>query len=441
MFGMKSGKQLFPDFRRVVIFVRIPKRRPSALRRNSNLSIQSRSTTDRRSRSAIAVAETLELIDRIYSDATHGESWQDFLGELNRFLSLNISALEVMDNKGLSPTCFNERHDVPSTQHKVPEPICRENVMVSPRNDKLVAEYLDYYHTIDPLRAKALQDGTTGFVSGASVIQGRRLDESEYFVDFATKRDSYFFFREVIRLGGGESIGFALEREKSRSGFAAEEKSLIAKLRPHLRNASIFRHVLTGVSETDNAILESQQRYGKCGFIVSPSAIIVDQNENASELIDTEVGINSIGNELAFENADAQATFRKFLETGSDKNSKVSTPHILEFQVPLTRYPFDLHCRAIKKTIDFSAYDLSRGHAVVEITSCWHKGWRPIERAINSDALTEREKQVMFCLLSNANEDVIAEKLEISVNTLRTHRKRLYAKIGVNSRSELSEAF
>lgn len=51
--------------------------------------------------------------------------------------------------------------------------------------------------------------------------------------------------------------------------------------------------------------------------------------------------------------------------------------------------------------------------------------------------LTRAEERVLNLILENQSADEIAETLGISVETARTHRKRIYAKFGVNGRPDL----
>jgi PAS domain S-box-containing protein len=52
------------------------------------------------------------------------------------------------------------------------------------------------------------------------------------------------------------------------------------------------------------------------------------------------------------------------------------------------------------------------------------------------DELTDREREVLQLLCSGRNDQAIAEALGVSRNTVRNHVARIYAKIGVHSRSE-----
>ena len=53
-----------------------------------------------------------------------------------------------------------------------------------------------------------------------------------------------------------------------------------------------------------------------------------------------------------------------------------------------------------------------------------------------SDPLSQRERQVLRLLDSTLTGPEIARELFISRNTLRTHTKHIYTKLGVNSRPD-----
>ena len=61
---------------------------------------------------------------------------------------------------------------------------------------------------------------------------------------------------------------------------------------------------------------------------------------------------------------------------------------------------------------------------------------RPPE-AIGTDSLTRREREVLSLLSRGQKNAEIARALQISPQTARTHAKRVYRKLGVNSRGEL----
>ncbi len=60
-----------------------------------------------------------------------------------------------------------------------------------------------------------------------------------------------------------------------------------------------------------------------------------------------------------------------------------------------------------------------------------------IEMIPNTDGLTERERQIVALLLKGKTCRLIAEELFLSENTVKTHIKNIYSKLGVRRKSEL----
>ncbi|MFC3390270.1 helix-turn-helix transcriptional regulator [Aidingimonas halophila] len=60
---------------------------------------------------------------------------------------------------------------------------------------------------------------------------------------------------------------------------------------------------------------------------------------------------------------------------------------------------------------------------------------------LDDDTLTEREREVSQLMLSGCSTKGIARRLDISIETVRSHKKHLYHKLGVSTQSELFALF
>ncbi len=67
------------------------------------------------------------------------------------------------------------------------------------------------------------------------------------------------------------------------------------------------------------------------------------------------------------------------------------------------------------------------------------RGWGPRDRPVDGwDALTPTERQVAELVAAGATNREVADKLFMSVATVKTHLTRVYSKVGVSSRSQLA---
>jgi DNA-binding NarL/FixJ family response regulator len=79
----------------------------------------------------------------------------------------------------------------------------------------------------------------------------------------------------------------------------------------------------------------------------------------------------------------------------------------------------------------------ARGMHVLPEPSAWAHGGDPV-RIMGVDLLTPREGEVLEALQEGATNSEIAEQLSIGVETVRTHARKIYRKLGIASRHELA---
>ena len=382
----------------------------------------------------------LDLVDRVYSDTISGSSFDGFLDEMKQTLSLNVCFFEFLRNDGpeVAPTAT-----VPDHRPRLEEVhSSASSVVNSVQWDKLICDYMAYYHTVDPTRKQILEHGgLPGFFDADTVLFDKKMSDTEFYNDFLKKNGSGHLFRGVLGIGNATSIAIGFDREASKSGFTKREQAMVLGIMPHLKNAAAIKNVLTHSDQNDAATLNAQQQRGKCGFILDALGNVVSVNDNAAELTQSGVGVNIRNGKLNFVDANAQKALEGFLGHKLDGAALINMPQLIEFSSWLKPYPVYLKCRAVKKALDFSANNLNKKYAMLEISSPWAKGWPPIRDVLSCQVLTFREKQALFALITQASEVEAARELDISLNTLRTHRKNLYDKMMVENRRMLIEKF
>jgi LuxR family maltose regulon positive regulatory protein len=78
----------------------------------------------------------------------------------------------------------------------------------------------------------------------------------------------------------------------------------------------------------------------------------------------------------------------------------------------------------------------SDGHAARIVASGRTAPLRPRSRSNDPDALSDRELDVLRLLRSHLSGPEVARELHVSLNTLRTHTKHIYTKLGATNRRE-----
>jgi DNA-binding CsgD family transcriptional regulator len=85
--------------------------------------------------------------------------------------------------------------------------------------------------------------------------------------------------------------------------------------------------------------------------------------------------------------------------------------------------------------------DLGAGTPTASRTSDLHAQFRRQFESFGGPELTRREREVVRLLLRGHSAKSAARELEISPETLRVHRKHIYAKLGVSSQGDLFALF
>ncbi len=63
--------------------------------------------------------------------------------------------------------------------------------------------------------------------------------------------------------------------------------------------------------------------------------------------------------------------------------------------------------------------------------------FQPVRPAATSPQLTARERQIVDCLIEGLSYKLIADQLDLSIDTVRFHFRNIYKKLHINSQTEL----
>ncbi|GAA0728901.1 helix-turn-helix transcriptional regulator [Sphingomonas japonica] len=158
-------------------------------------------------------------------------------------------------------------------------------------------------------------------------------------------------------------------------------------------------------------------------LIVAADLQVLWSNRPASQQLGDDAGVVLRDGALAFASATAQRDFTDFIEALGEELGTVSIP-----------YP------------DRSAHLLFRGRRIgvdgrsaaclefTRDTAGFMANYSDIDRVFS---LTRAEHRIVVGLLNGRTASQLATDLLISVDTVRTHVRRIYSKVGVRSREEM----
>ena len=237
-------------------------------------------------------------------------------------------------------------------------------------------------------------------------VQGDLLGAEELLVEAELVYDSDYSpdvrpvaaVRARLHLVQGR-IEEALAWTRSRQLSAADEMSYLREYE-HLTLARVLLHQARPDPQVDDLLgrlLTATEAGGRSGSVID---VLLLQARAAAARRDTTRALERL--RRALELAEPQGYVRTVLDHG---------PAVVELLRLLAREP---------------------GSYVPHLLSA--VGVVPAQRTGGPDRLSEREVEVLRLLASDLDGPGIARTLVVSVNTVRTHTKSIYAKLGVNSR-------
>jgi DNA-binding CsgD family transcriptional regulator len=184
-------------------------------------------------------------------------------------------------------------------------------------------------------------------------------------------------------------------------------------------------------------ILDTQAR---AAFVLDRLAKVAAQNDFAMQLRRTEnlfTPCERSGERLEFVNPMAQRGFSSALAAVLDPTG--GPKRALDLTLANASRPLLAELHPV--TLPPAGSCVTQGRQTGAILILTHLDIVPAalgERLRLVFSLTERETAVAASLASPRTETEVADGLNISANTLRTHRKTIYAKLGVASRAEFA---
>ncbi|NRG17787.1 helix-turn-helix transcriptional regulator [Rhizobiales bacterium] len=174
-------------------------------------------------------------------------------------------------------------------------------------------------------------------------------------------------------------------------------------------------------------LLELNDRYERAAFVVDSEARLIEANEHAGRLLECGADVRLRGSFIEFAEKNRQHSFSDTLTELHDRSTGSRREFIIE-RPSTGRRPIHVEIQKI------SGVD----HFLIIAVDLNDTSIGPMARLRQVFDLTSREADIARLMATPLTEAEIALSLGISTNTLRSHRKTIYAKLNVANRVDLT---
>ncbi len=356
------------------------------------------------------------LVEEVYAAALEPQRWESVLTALCTALEAKAAALVTYD--------FATR---------------AAQLHAAAGADPALLPLYEHYSPKNPLMPAVAPHVRTGFV-GSSVdhMSDRELFKTEYFNEYMRRAEYHHNAALCLERAGDVATMVYPVRDLERPPFSHRDLEFCRALVPHLSRAFVVHRRLTEADARESAATHVLDQLALAVCVLDGSGRVVFTNGSAREILSAGDGI-AIGRDgLAVGNPAERDRLRSAVveairATGSHG---IRAGRALRISRPSLRRSFELLVVPMSRTEAFGR-DLAAAAAVVFIGD-------PERRVEAWDALlvrlydlTAAEARTAMLLLQGYRVQEIADQLAVGTATTRTHLKRIFAKTGARTQSDL----
>lgn len=369
-----------------------------------------------------------KLVDQVYRASTGEAGWQATMRAIAEAFDASFAwmALERsnLSQIRLSPSEVN------------PEPVA---VHMSADLGELADLYFKRYYRLDPFRPGMPVACAPSVMQLHQVCDPKEFVRSEYYQDFARRADSFHLTRFSGRFDAKLQINFAVNRSASGQPLNESELAQFESLSTHLTRALKVERHITQMGATMDAAFDALEQIGRAAFLVDRNGRVVRMNALAEAISVLADGVSIRNQRLIIEQPRGHQMLRQALHThlGEDTAESAREAAVIAVERPSGNRPYLVEVTPF----EFESY-WNTGVAATALVTIRDPDITLRPRTTRdwgaALGLTRSEWRVARTLVTSRDEGEVAQTLGISLNTVKTHRKRIYAKLGIHRRAELS---
>ncbi|HTC91346.1 MAG TPA: helix-turn-helix transcriptional regulator [Bryobacteraceae bacterium] len=301
-------------------------------------------------------------------------------------------------------------------------------------SEEEAALYFERYAASDgwALRVAGLPEGFVG--ASHDIWSEDDMLKSPAYQGFYGPRNWHYGMGGIfLRTSTGVSA-MTMLREKEKGPCGEPEMALLRTLLPHLRRAALLHSELTSLRSQRAVFLVHLDRYPQAFLLIDAERRLLVANTPGREILGLRDGFRLEGGQIRLAWSKEDSTLREVVrEIAINRESPVSR---LSVTRPSQASPYRLLLMPVPS---FGAAPLGISQpAVAMVIINDDGGFSPDTSALSAlFSLTPAEVRVTSLLVQGRSTEEIATELGVSLETVRTHVRRVFSKTATNRQGEL----
>jgi len=354
----------------------------------------------------------LELVGLIYDSVADASRWPMFLGACVRAIGARRASLAVRDSDGdeYGIVCW---HGWP---------------------DDDIQLYFERFAALDPWRTGSARFPEGGVGSDTDACPRETMESSAAFQEFYAPRDCIHGMGGVILLTKTGQSMIAAVRGAADGPFTESEKAVVRPLMPHLRRAALLHGELGSLRRQLAAFAGHLDRYPHAFLITDIERRVLYANSSAREIAATRDGLMVDAGRFSLVSRKLDANLQKMLgEAIANRNSGLGR---LEVRRPSGKKPYRI---VAMRAPGSGAVPLGVAQPAAAILIVDGDAAARPDPALLSElfSLTPTEARITARLAQGQSVEEIASETSTSIETVRTHVRRVLSKTETGRQAEL----
>jgi len=363
--------------------------------------------------------QLLETISSIYDAGINPDEWDkalDRVCQITKAAGFNVFLLD--HQTGLVP--FNTSVGIP---------------------DEVLAGYNSYYVTTDPGIKHFTDYPNLDCYYNYLHTPEEDIDKNEYYSWLQAAGGSRYYLAKTCKIGERLSVISTAQRSKNAGHAQQDDINLLGKIGPHLQRAVQINQLFKDIDLRVAAAYDALENLPYGIFLFDRTGAIVYVNDIGRQAISNGDGLflkggGGIGALHPDEDAKLQNLIGGVSRTGAGKG--VDHGGVMSISSKNTQYRYFLQAIPLAHTHDL--FIPQRPVGMIMLGDPARSAGLKAEQLQALFNLTPAESQIALLLSEGARQEDICLNRGISLNTLKTHRHRIFDKIGVRSQVELIQS-